>query len=188
VSLAGEENVSPPFRTPIPTVTDELLQHVEAHTGRVVRLCDGEEVLERGAALPENGVVVVAPTPHRTLAHIEALSDSDCVVVSDTVVMVDRHGCPLSFVIRNTRVTNVSMQWLQCVLTKVQWTHVRVLERKCGEFSACAPLPETGSAYFCHSGQALPDGAGVGDAVDLTFNVCVCVAFPYFRVVSIRKV
>jgi hypothetical protein len=73
VSLTGEQDAAPPFRTPSDTVTDELFRHVEAHAGRVVRLCAGGEILRHGDALPEDGVVVVAPTPHRLLAHVNAL-------------------------------------------------------------------------------------------------------------------
>jgi hypothetical protein len=59
--------VAPPFRTPICTVTDQLLHHVEAHAGRAVRLCAGGKLLRPGDALPEDGVVVATATPHMSL-------------------------------------------------------------------------------------------------------------------------
>jgi hypothetical protein len=185
VSLAGEEDVAPPFRTPTPTVSDQLVAHVEAHTGWAVRLCAGEKLLKRGDALPEDGVVVVAPTPHRTLAHVGALDPHDCVVVKR--VIVDRHGCPLTFVVRNTRVTGVSQICIQCALTAMQWTQYHDLWRKCGKYHAYGPTVKARTAHFYHFREELPDGVEVGDDVDVVFDVYSGSGMHY-GIVSICKV
>jgi hypothetical protein len=183
VSLTGKKDVAPPFRTPSATVTDELVAHVEAHTGRAVRLCDGEEVLRCGDALPEDGVMVVAPTSHRTLAHAETLDPRDCVVKVNMVA--DRHGRPLTWEIRNLRVTFVTKNVVVCMLTNLQKKHLHLLWKK----STLASNMEESviDAYFyCFTPS--PVEVAVGDVVvDVVFHVGVedCT---YFRIVSICKV
>jgi hypothetical protein len=187
MSLTGEENVAPPFRTPTPTVTDELVAHVEAHARRAVRLCTEKQRLVLGDALPEDGVVVVAPTPHRTLAHVGALDPRDCVVVKQAVV--DRHGYPLSFVIRNTRVTVLSVFTVKCKLTVLHWPQYRLLGRKLellhGEASDRAVIPQPGCAHFYN---CMPDSIKVGGDMDVVFHVHFGEYGTYGRIVSARKV
>jgi hypothetical protein len=176
VWLSGQEDVAPPFRTPISTVTLELFHHVEARTHRAVRLCAGDKVLERGDALPDEGVVVVAPTPHRTLAHVGALDPRVFLPIRTDVkeAVVDRHGCPLTFVIRNTRVVyTLGDFFMRCALNKLQQAQVGGLP----------PCNGSDTITFNFNKKA-PDGVGVGDSVDVVFYV----GFHYFYAVSICKV
>jgi hypothetical protein len=206
VSLAGEENVAPPFRTPVRTVTDALFAHVEAHTRRAVCLCDGEEVLERGATLPEDGVVSVTPTPHRTLAHAEALSDNDCIV-SELInrmgfgfVLVDRHGRPLTWVVRNTRVMHVDHGAVSCLLTKLQQEQRDTLFHKLlvvvGEDNI-VELAQLGRGNYDREQECVTllmksaaDSTTIadGDVVDLVFDVSLLCFQLVISAVNFRKV